>query len=220
MALPVLVAHTTFSLGSGTSQVITTGAIGAGEMIGLMFGHRSGAPTVASINDDRSNVWGLARLGDLEGSARRAEIWYALDCAAGITNITVNYSGTQTVQGTIVRLSGIATSLALDTSNKAITSPSGTSHSHGSVTTYAGEGVILTMSVQSGNTTETTASGYADLSKLNNTQAQYRMFSITETTDGAYTSSTSVSQSGVIAVFKSIPAGVTQNRRRATYFIP
>lgn len=176
-----------------------------------------GGQTVSGVTDSRGNTWTLAVQSTI--NTIRSEIWYAENSASGSNTVSVDFSATGGYEVTVVEFSGAATSSSLDQTNSNVNTNT-TTHSHGSITTYAGAGLIITGGIAFSTYTETPNGSFTALLSGTRGTNQYRITSGSESTNGAFTSGTNQSTHCTIASFKEPGGGggatlFRRNSRRA-----
>lgn len=138
----------------------------------------------------------------------RSAIYYFENAAGGAETITVTTAASVVAYVNVSAWTGIRTSGSLDQNNGA-NNASGTSHSHGSITT-TGPSAIITVSAQSGVATETVSSGFTALTNIGaRDYFQYKISGSSETTSATYTTDVSVATTGKIANFLEPDSGAT-----------
>lgn len=82
--------------GNQAKWTYTLGTVQAGSL--LVYAWRPHGGTVAGITDTQGNTW----------VQLYASFWYALNCKAGATTVTVAFTGNSDQQGTVAEYSGVA----------------------------------------------------------------------------------------------------------------
>jgi hypothetical protein len=194
---------------STTGQATLTAE--AGDLLVCCWVMRTGA-TLVSVADNQLQAWTPATTPILDQA--RAGIHFVVNALAGSTTVTVTAGSSDTIIVKLSRWPGAATSSVLDQFNSNLNA-GGTTHSHGSITTSASCGLIITVAGQSATVAdETVSSGFTALALTAGNNRQWWQYRITDvanmTTTASYTSVTSHSSGGMIASFLDAVAATGQ----------
>lgn len=198
--------------GASTTHTVNITLV-AGDHVVVSVALRTDA-TISSVAGSTNGAFAQAGTHQTDTTTRSA-IYYFENATGGAETITVTTGASVVAYVNVSAWTGIRTSGSLDQNNGA-SNASGTSHSHGSITT-TGAGVIVTASAQSGVAAETVSSGFT---ALTNAAArdyfQYKISASPETTTATYTTDASVATTGKIANFLDVAAssGLLLHRRR------
>jgi hypothetical protein len=201
--MAALVGQAVNTPAAGTSHTVSR-TVSAGNLLVICIAVRTDV-AVNSVAGSVNASWPQAGTTQDDNTTNTRQ-YYVENCSGGSETVTVTTASSATVYLNLSEWSGIRTSTALDQTNGA-SNASGTSHSHGSITT-TGPGLIITASAQNGAATETVATGFT---ALTNTGArdyfQYKISSGAETTTATYTTDVSVASTARIANFLDASAG-------------
>lgn len=224
MAIAFVQKTAKFSSASGSSVAAAALTVTAGNMlvVTVTTWNNSGSHTV-TVADDKGNTWNSAvSVEDSSGTgdASKATIYYAMNCAAGSTTVTVSSSlGSTAFEGNVSEFSGLLTASALDVTANSPHNSGGTSCTPTTGTTaQADELVVGVMAVNSADTTcniSDPPSGYTSIGVNQDSNATighegcYKIVSATGTQSATWSfDATTGGDVGVLATFKA--AAVTQ----------
>lgn len=199
--------RTTCNDNTGPPFSCTLSGLSAGDLIVGTIRTRDGE-TPATFETDLSGALTLAvQRGN--GVGDYTAIYYDMNASAGDNVVTATFSGGAIGGIMAYAFAGIRTSGALDQTNNAANA-SGVSHNSGSITT-TGAGVIVqhfAFSADHGPTVSDT--GFTlNTASVANAVAGYKLSGSTETTNGAVTTTNSVTSNSTIANFLDVAAGAT-----------
>ena len=192
----------------GTTCAANAITVAAGTLVTVTIGTRESL-SVATVIGTLNGVY--VELVTNPAASRLSAIYYFIASGSGSETVTVTMSGTITA-GVICGVqewtpTGTVTANLTDVNtadNAAVTT-----HPHGSITTDATCGLIITAAAESGSTTETPGSGYTALADGGfRVWCQYDVTSVASvTTDGAFTTSGSIDTEAAIGSFNDSAIG-------------
>lgn len=214
------VNEATFANNAGVSSFnITIPSTTAGNMLTLSVGTKDAPDEVTGITG--GGTWQRAVTAGTGGVASQAsEIWYCMNCSAGVTSLSVTLAGNTRVVAWYGEFSGLATSAALDVT--AATIGSSTTPSPGAITPSQANGLALGM-CQFVNTSTTVSSGptgwtrptsgnvesAAGSASGTEMDAAYKIDPGTSSDTPTWTIGTSRNWGAAVAVFKPASGGST-----------
>lgn len=195
-----------------TTQDLVTGSCTAGSLLVLCVGTTTPNPSpVGTITDDKSNTWQRA---DVSFNTRSVEIFYAENCASGVTTITVPTPGVWVGRHyTFQEFSNVATSSALDVAD-AHASPTDDPHVTPSISNTVADAVAVVCDVTDNETSVFTGDASYTGSIVNTTSgtgtsiiSQYKILSATGSQSASFDVVTACEAAAAIAIFKKASTG-------------
>jgi hypothetical protein len=184
-----------------TGQTITYGgAVAAGSLLTVEIGIRD-TTVISGVADNVNGAWTAGpNLSDGPSSTRSA-IFYKINSTAGTPTVTITYAASPVSSIAQIQEWAPSNSNAVVDQQNTNANASGTSHSHGSITT-TGAGLICTVVTFGASTTKTVASGFTELTHDGfRMYAQYKITTTGETTTATMTSGSSATSSAAILSF-------------------
>lgn len=194
--------------GFGTSLAIALTGVQSGDLIVVGVRDRDGETSfTVSDNVNAGNYTAGPALGVGDNGA---STYYKLNSASGNPTVTISTSVGNQVYSANVSVYAPSGSFTLDQTNTA-NNASGTSHSHGSITTTGG-GVIVTVSAQGAEVIETANADFTALTSPSQNRSfhQYRLTSGAVTTTGTYTTDVATTSKGAIISFTESGGAATK----------
>lgn len=212
MAWAIVQKPGAYSAANATTVAVTLSSTSAGNLL-VVGTYNSNTATVSSIVDNiGTNVYVQATSALGTNSNRKTDVWHVLSTSAGVTTITVTFSGAAGTYDKCVwayEISGVAAPV-FDLANNSTGNSSGNAVPGGSVTTTGTTGFILGVAFCNGGVVASPAAGneftsgsttvdsYSSCSLLSSTAAAHAP-AWTNNSDGAYVTSTSAYKESPVA---------------------
>lgn len=214
-----IIQRQTASQSAGTSFPLAFAAnVTAGDGLIALIALGSATAMVSSVTDSRGNIWSKA-IGT-QAQSRDAEIWYALNAAAGATTVTLNLSASVAAALETIEASSIATSATLD--RTANMSGSSKSPATGTTAATAQASELAIGFVTTGSLSAPSSGPTNSFTALTNITTNVSLFGAYQvegsigTFSTGWTLGTTTGWNGVIATFKAAAVVVTASSTDTT----